>query len=492
MFGFARASALYMLSNILPKISAVFLVPIYVRVLSAAEYGTIALLVTLVGLLTMVYRLGMDGSLMRLHFDSSADDRGGIYGTATLFTLGVAGVSTVVLAAAGPFLFGLFPGDIPFFPLGLLALLIALVSSIGFVPSVFFRATRQASKFAAFNIGGFVLTSAMVVLLLVVWRFGTAGVLFGQLIGGAILLVIALWVVLRLGRLHLDRKLLGEMLSLGLPLLPHAVSGWALRLMDRWLIGLFIGLPAAQALAAIGTYSLGYQIGSVVTILMASFNAAWAPYFYGIAERQAAPRLYRHMTTVVLAGVFVVAVGLSATSREIVQVVARPGYEAAADVISVVALGAVFYAFYTMFVTIVFVAKRTRRLALLTTASVFVNLVLNALLIPTLGVVGAAWATVGSYAFFAAVTYLYARRMYPMSVDGVRLFLTALLGIAVAMGARALQPTDLIVSIALHFLISVGYAGVVLLVLVQPMRQLLRLRGEIRQIGAADRLGTAV
>lgn len=486
MAGLLRASAVYTLSNILPKVGALFLVPIYVQVLSAAQYGTVALLTTLVGLLTMVFRLGMDGSLMRLHFDTSGRGRGYLYGSATLVTLAVAATGTIVLVAVGQLILDVLPGDIPFFPLGLLVLGTALVSSVGFVPSAYFRATRQALNYAAFNLGGFVLTSGAILFFLLVIGLGATGVFAGQLLASAVMFAVAVIVVLRIGPMRVRRDAVDALLSIGLPLVPHGISAWALRLLDRWLIGLFIGLPAAQALAAIGAYSLGYQIGSVVTLLVASFNQAWAPFFYGIAHLERAPRLYRQMVTVVLAGCFVIAVGLAVLSREIVEVIARPGYEAAADVIAIVALGAVVYAFYTMFVTAVFVAKRTGRLALITFASVVVNVVLNVLLIPTIGISGAAWATVGSYAFFAVGTYLYGRGMYPISVDGGRLAIAAVGALLVVAASRALAPEDLLLAVVVHAGLAMLYAVGVLVLVLAPLRDVASLSRELRREEAAS------
>ena len=481
MSGLLRASAVYTLSNLLPKVGAVFLVPVYVQALSAAEYGTVALLTTLIGFLTMVYHLGMDGSLMRLHFDAERGGREGLYWSATLLTLGLAAAVTAVFLVAGPLLFDVIPGDIPFVPLGLLAVGVALCSSVGYVPSTYFRATRQAVTYAVVHLGGFALTAAAVLFMLLVLGLGTAGVIGGQLVSAAVMLIVTLAVVLRLGPIRIRREAVSSLLGIGLPLVPHAISAWALKLLDRWLIGLFIGLPAAGALAAIGAYSFGYQIGSVVTLLVASFNQAWAPYFYGIAHEEHAPRLYRQIVTVVLAGTFVVAVGLSAISREVVEVLARPGYEAAVDVISIVALGAVVYAFYTMFVTALFVAKRTRRLALITFASVIVNVALNALLIPLLGVSGAAWATVGGYAFFALATYLHGRRMYPIEIDGLRLSVAAAGGVATALVARAVQPEDVLMAAAVHVGLAALYAVGVLALVLGPVREVLAARDELRR-----------
>lgn len=472
IFRLVRASALYTIANILPKIGAVFLVPIYVRFLTNAEYGTLALTSTLVGLLTTLYRLGMDGSLMRLHFDTEGRSRGSLYSTIALFTLGLAALATLILAVLG---FSVFKDPIlgvEFWPVGFIAVLIALVNCIGFVPSVIFRATQQASKFALFNIGGFLLTSALVVALIVFARLSLVGALMGQLISGAVILVVALVIALRTGGFSFDLTQLRASLSFGLPLVPHALSAWALKLMDRWLIAIFIGLTPTKTLAAIGAYSLGYQIGSIVTIVLTSFNSAWSPYFFSVGDEEFGPRLHREMTTIVMLGLLIIGVGISTLSVEVVHVVARRGYDGAADVIPIVVLGALLQALYTMFVTVVFHTKRTRRIALLTFGSALVNLIMNVLLIPPLGILGAAWATVGGYAFFALGTYLYARRIYPMEVDAARLITGIGLGAVIVVGARFVQPGDLFEAGLIHLAMALAYTLVMVVVAWRPLKAL--------------------
>ncbi len=476
----ARASALFTFANIVPKVGALLLVPIYVRLLSTAEYGTLALATTVIGLLTTVCRLGMDGSLMRLHFDADGPLRGQLYSSVALTTLAIAALVTVVGTGLGLAIVSEPILGIDFVPVGILTLLVALTTSLAFIPSVFYRATRQAARFAVFNIGGFLLTSMIVVVLVVVIRLGVAGVLLGQLLAGTVLLSFAIFIAVRAGGLSIRRSQLRAALSFGLPLVPHQISGLAIRLVDRWLIGLLIGLPAAQALGAIGVYTLGYQIGSVVTIILTSVNSAWSPYFFGVGHHANGPRLHREMTTIVVSGLLLVAVGLSALASELVRVIARPGYEAAADVIAVVSVGAVVQGFYTMCVTVVFFSKRTRPLALMTGASAILNVMLNLLLIPQFGIMGAAWATVGGYASLAVATLVYASRIYPISINIRSIALSAGLGIATVMAARSVQPDDLIAGGVIHLALVLAYAGVLVVILREPV---VRLRLYTRAVG---------
>ena len=467
----ARASAVYTIGNIAPRFGAFILLPVYLRFLSQAEYGQFALLTSLSGVLGLVLTLGLDGALMRLHFDHQDRARASLYGSLTLFSIGASAALTLLFGVAvAPFFSTLFAG-IPFFPLGMLTLLIAFAGTIQYVPSVLFRANGQAGFFVAYNLGTFVIASAASVLLVVVLRLGVVGVLIGQLIGGVLIFGVAIGIMLSLGAWTFSRTVLGSALRFGLPLVPHAVSNWVLRLSDRWLIALLIGLPVVQVQAAIGVYSFGYQIASIISIIVISFNFAWSPYFFRIGDRPSAPILYRQITTVVIAGLLALAVGLSALAPEIVNVVATSRYAQAVDVIRVVAFASVFQGQYTMLVTLIFFRKRTGRLAMLTLGAGIVNFLLNFLLIPRIGIMGAAWSTLIAYGAWAMATTWFAVRLYPIRLDWVRSLLLAASALAVVWLAAQVSLSDAPLAQGLiHLAIGAGYAAFATLVAVRPLR----------------------
>ena len=480
--GLARNTALYTIGNLAPKVGAFLLLPIYVRFLSQADYGTVALLTSLAGILGVVYHLGVDGALMRLHFDTEGRARARLYVTLAAFTLGVSTtLSAVAALLLAPNFEILFAGT-PFIPLGALALLLALIGSMQYIPAVMFRASGQAGRFLALNLGSFLVSSTASVILVAFLGFGASGVLVGQLIANIAVLGVTIVTVARIGMVGIDTDALRSALRLGIPLLPHALSAWALRLADRWLLALFLVLPALEARAQIGIYAVGYQLGFVVTMVITSFNAAWSPHFFQIGGRPEAPRFYAEMTTIVLAGVLALAVGVSVLAPEIVALVARPGYEAAADVLPVIAFASVLQAAYTMFVTAVYFMKRTGPLAFITFGSAALNVLLNIALIPTFGIMGAAWATFGAYAAFAAATFVYARRHYPIRIGWARLATLAIVGGAAVLAGRAVAAEPSVLGAAVHLAIAAGFA---VMALAMCRGSIERLRGISRQLAAA-------
>ena len=64
--GLLRGSLLYTLGNLLPRVAAFVLLPLYTATMLPSEFGIFSLMLSLSGVLAIVYRLGLDGALLRL------------------------------------------------------------------------------------------------------------------------------------------------------------------------------------------------------------------------------------------------------------------------------------------------------------------------------------------------------------------------------------------------------------------------------------------
>jgi O-antigen/teichoic acid export membrane protein len=482
--GLARGSAVYAAGNLLARLGGFILLPVYLQLMSRDEYGIVALATSVTGLLTIIYRLGLDGALMRMHFDTKDVQRPVLYRTITFATLGIAGVLSLALGfGVGPFFDRIFFG-VPFLPYGLLMLAITFVGSVDFVPSVLFRATQQPEKFLVFNLGSFAIASAFS-LVLVAGGMGALGVLLGQLLGGTVILVVVLVIALNPAGKGWSSQLLPAALRFGIPLAPHQISTWSLRLADRWLIGLFLVVPTAERLGAIAAYSVGYQLGFLVALVATSFNAAWTPFFYKVGEESGGPAVFRAMTTVSTAGLLWLALCLAAVAPELIRLVAgdRQSYSVAAEVLPVIAFASAGQGLYTMLVGPIFLRRRTVVLPAITLTAAIVNVATNAVLIPRIGVMGAAWSTLIAYSLSALLTYRLSRRVYPAHVDLVRLALYLAIAVAGVAIARTLDRPGIVTPFLLHMVVILGAAGLFALTLRGPIRQL---RRAVRTVGQSS------
>jgi O-antigen/teichoic acid export membrane protein len=115
-------------------------------------------------------------------------------------------------------------------------------------------------------------------------------------------------------------------------------------------------------------------------------------------------------------------------------------------------------------------------LPLLTVSSAATSIGLNVLLIPRIGVMGAAWSTLAAYGLMAVLTFTVARTTYPVRIDLPRWALIVAVA-AAAYGVSLLVPPPsqgLAMAILLKGLLVLGSAALIFAVVRAPLRRLAR------------------
>jgi O-antigen/teichoic acid export membrane protein len=467
-----RGSLLYTIGSVVPRIGIFLLLPIYTLGMGPADFGIFSLMLSLAGLLTILYRLGLDGALLRFHFEVEGPRTAALYWTMAVITL-AAGLllSLLIGTVAAPVFSTVFTG-VALMPYGWLAIGIALLTAFQYVPTTWFRAVERPVRVVVFGFLTFGAGAVVTLWLVLGLHLGAVGGLLGQLASGVVVVAVTLALLLRRRPAGLDRDIAEEGLRFGLPLIPHSIAGWVLNLSDRWVIGLTIGLAAAAAQRQIGIYSLGYQLGQVVAVVAISLNTAWVPFFYVRGEHERGPDLLREMTTLSVAALAILTIMVGVLAPEVVAVLAPKSWggeaSVAALVTPLVAMACLIQGFYFMAVSPIFLQRRTAILPLFTLAAGALNVGLNILIIPVLGVVGAGWSTIAGYGLLAAGTVWYARRGYVVRFDWLR-FAGQLLVVAAAIViAQTIPITGLVARGTAHLAIGLLAAGLIVLMSVRP------------------------
>jgi O-antigen/teichoic acid export membrane protein len=223
--------------------------------------------------------------------------------------------------------------------------------------------------------------------------------------------------------------------AIGLPLIPHSVSAFIMAAGDR------VVILRLQGVESVGRYQIPYAIGSLGFLLLTAVNQAWAPIIFK-AEEQVRWRVLSDMSATLLVIATLTGGALAISAAPILTVFAPADYrlEELAPVSIIVAAAIVPLTAFTGYGHPLVWLARTRPMAIITPVAATLNIGLNVLLIPALGLEGAAVATLVSYVFLAAAIGVLSRRVAPVPWRE-RYLLGAALGMA-ALGAIALsQPT---------------------------------------------------
>ena len=178
---------------------------------------------------------------------------------------------------------------------------------------------------------------------------------------------------------------------------------------------------APLGLAEAGLYSLAVKFAQAVNVLVRGFQLAWPPLAYSIRDDDEARRAYATVVTLFVAGCAFVVTGMWLFSRWIVRALAAPKFFDSYEAIGLIATAVTLYALYMVLVVILGRTGRTEFNLPATIAALVANVVLNLLLVPPLGIVGAGLALVASYLVVLALMYVFTQRLFPVPYEWGRL-----------------------------------------------------------------------
>jgi O-antigen/teichoic acid export membrane protein len=168
-------------------------------------------------------------------------------------------------------------------------------------------------------------------------------------------------------------------------------------------------------------YDVGYKIGSIISLIISPFRTAWNPFAFSIAKRPEAPRIYRDVLTYLMAACSFLILAVVAFRSQLVQIIAPASYGSAVTVVGWVAASQLFLAAYLILSMAPMIANRTHQLVWIAVLACGVNLLLDFVLIPAMGIVGAAVATFAGYALLAILAYFVGKRSFDLKIDWMRM-----------------------------------------------------------------------
>lgn len=421
-----KHSAIYGAGLILQRLASFILLPLYMAYLSTADYGIQEVLNNTSSLLITVSGLGLISALYRSYFMYSDDGRRlDVAKTAlSIFALSSAVVGGL-LALFSRQMSGLLLPDASYSPLLMLTVLYIILSNIIAVPFAILRAKTQSIRYAVFSLAQFLIHMAGAIWLVAGLGRGVRGSLESMVLGQVAVLILFLPSFATTLKAHFSWPDLKEMLTFGLPLVPAMVAALSLTVSDRYF------LRAFSTFDEIGVYGLGYRFGTMVQVLvMLPFSLSWAPVMWSVAAKPYAQRFYATVLTYFTAVALYVALGLSVLSPEVIRLMSRQeAYWRAWQVVPLVALSYVLYGLYYQLAVGLNLRKKTQYLPFVVGAAAGLNLLLNFVLIPLWGMMGAAAATLASYLALAILVYVVSNHFYPVSYEWGRLAkLAALFG----------------------------------------------------------------
>lgn len=413
-----KDTAIYGVSTIVGRFLGFLLVPIYTHFISTAEMGVQANIYTYIAFLNIVYIYGMEAAFMKYSSLAAPQEKSRAFSSAYLaVALSTLFLTAIVFLLRSPFnaLMEVPPryGRLVYY-----VVFILLFDTLAVIPFAHLRLERRAKKFAFLKLANILLFAGLNLLFFIRWRMGIEAIFAANLIASAATFLALVPEILPRLRGGIQKELLRRMLAFGLPYLPASLASIMVQLIDRPIV------LRLTDLHTLGLYQTGHKLGVFMMLVVSMFQYAWQPFFLNNAREKNAREMFaRVMTLFVLATsllwivltLFIdVAAGWQfAPGRSIIAKPFLPGL----GVVPVILLAYLFNGIYVNLQAGLYIEEKTKYFPLVTGAGALVNVAANFLLIPGLGIMGAALAVLASYLVMAALLHHYAQRFYPIRYE---------------------------------------------------------------------------
>ena len=435
----AGDSLVYGLGGMANQAVAVLLVPIYARALGPEGVGITGVLNSTISLGLMLVGLALPQAFFRWYLRESTTHAARFHVLGTTLAIRIAaslmGLALVLLAAV-PLTAVLYAGD--HLLVFALAAPIVMFDTFNTIPLSFLRAERRPRDYVVVSIARAVLGTILILALVVVAGAGVVGVSIGSAVAAAASAAIGCVALARSGMLRFvaDPVLARRMLAFALPLVPAGLASWVLNLSDRPLLQAMTG-----STETVGVYTLGYTAGLVINALVIQpFSLAWGAAFWEISRADDAPRTYARVLTWFLAIAAGMALFLSVIATDVLRFLVGAPFEESRYIVPFSAFAFVLYGAYTIGATGLSVVGRSGAVAVTMGIAAATCLVLNLVLIPPLGIFGAAISTLIGYLLLATLTGRVSQQHYRVPWQLGRA--AAILLVAGALSALALIGPD--------------------------------------------------
>ncbi len=448
----AGETVLYGLSSIVGRMLNFFLTFIYARTFSTAENGVLNELYAYVGFLIVIFSYRMESAFFR--FGTPVADRDRSYATGMISIL----VSTLFITAT--FLFFAQPiADVLYYSdhveyIRWFALILAF-DCLAELPFARLRMEQRPRRFVAgklLNIGANIFLNVFWLIFCPwaasngmnwvhwVWSptWGVSAVFMANLISSLVTMVFLLPQMKGIQK-GFDPALWRKMIFYAAPLIIVQFAGIVNQMLDRTLLRWLLPGTPEENLSELGIYGNNYKLAMLITIFTQAYRYAAEPFFFRHAGEKNAPEIQADATkwftiaaTTGMAGVLLF--------LDAVKYFLGEGYFSGLKVVPILLMANVLLGVYYNLSVWYRLKDKTALGAWISIAGALLTLLLNILLVPRIGYIGAAWTALITYAFMCFATWFTSLKYYPVPYPFGRMALYPGVSLALWAGSLWLEP----------------------------------------------------
>ena len=419
-----KQTFIYGLATVLPRVLSFLLVPLYTSVMNPETYGEISVIFSWFAIFNVVLAYGMETAFFR--FFNKYSDKENVISTSLISLL----ISSLMFFVISLIFKETFASLIDVQEsLMLYIILILVLDALAIVPFAWLRAMERPLRYSIVKVTSVAMNLLLNIFFLTIlpeladkgpsfWaeiykeNFQIEYVFIANVISSGIAL---LWVcgIYFDSKYSFDERLLKQMLKYSLPIMVAGLAFTVNEVFDRILLDRL--LPEDIAKAEIGKYSACYKLAVFMTLFGTAFRLGVEPFFFSHANTENPKKAYAQITNYFVIMGSLIFLGVMVFIDPLKKLLVRDAaFWEALDVVPIILLASFCLGIYHNLSVWYKVTDRTRFGAYISSVGAIITLAINISLIPKIGYMASAWATLAAYGSMMILSYYFGKKYYPI------------------------------------------------------------------------------
>lgn len=398
----AKNTAIISVGKICTQVVSFLLLPLYTGILSTEEYGAVDLIITYTSLLLPLVTLQLEQALFRFLLEKRGDQAGTKDVLSDVCSINFLAVIlfTIAFVIVSPFIHSKYK----------FYLLLNLVANA--YSSVMLQIARGFGNNVVYAVGSFLSAASMIflnIVFIVGFHFGAYGMIWSHIISAFLCgtFILCRTKAYRYISFHVPSKGSSKKyLAYALPLIPNQISWWILSASDRTVILWQLGV------AFNGVYSIAGKFSNLYSVMYNIFNLSWTELIsvhFNDADRD---KVFSELQDTVVKLLICLYLGIVSIMPFVFPIMINSKYSDAYYQIPILMLGVFFSAMIGVMSAYYIADKNTKVIAKTTMICAGINLALDIVLMPFIGLFAASIASATAYFIMYIVRYIDINKRY--------------------------------------------------------------------------------
>lgn len=419
---FFKDTLIYGLATVLPRLMNFVLVPLHTDKLETSSYSDNTLFYVYAAFFNVLLTYGMETAFFR--FFSKSEEKQKVFSTAFISLIVTTVLFLLVVIVFNEQLAALVNLNQTYFNL-LIGVLV--LDTLVVIPFAYLRATGRPIKFTVIKLSN--ITIFVLLNFLFLWAIPKYGIdfpsydrtdlvkyIFIANLAASVVTLLLLSPYFFKTKLLFSKTIFKQLISYGWPIMVAGLAYVINENFDKWLLPDMLGKDIN------GAYSGCYKIAVFMTIFIQAFRLGAEPFFFNHAKEKNAKRTYADiMKYFVIFGSLMLVFILAYLDLFKAFIVRDESYWIAIDIVPIVLLANLCLGIYFNLAIWYKLTDKTRYGMYLSIVGAIITIAFNIIMIPKIGFIASAWATLAAYGAMMILSYILGQKHYSVPYNVKRI-----------------------------------------------------------------------